>query len=310
MTARSAYQSLSMGLCPWLQAPLQQLEQARRDGRLAHGWLLTGPEGLGKINLALVAAGRMLNARASPADTLPPQQGAEAMAQRHEPADHHPDLHWLFPEDDRRTLSVEQIRRTAAALALTSLEGPAKVVVVEPADAMTVAAANALLKTLEEPTSRTYLLLIAHQPGRLPATIRSRCRHLPVPKPARDVALEWLSRFDADLGDAEWGQLLALAEGAPFRAITFHGSDYFNKNNLFEVQFEQISRNALDPQTVADQWLKDDLALALTWLAARLRWAIRLRMAPEASNPVTDLGSDRLRTAWQRLSARTLFPAP
>ena len=307
MTARSAYQSLSMGLCPWLRTPLQQLEQARQRGRLAHGWLLTGPEGLGKINLALVAAGRMLNAQASPADTLPPQLGAEAMARRHEPTDHHPDLHWLFPEDDRRTLSVEQIRRAAAALALTSLEGPAKVVVVEPADAMTVAAANALLKTLEEPTPGTYLLLIAHQPGRLPATIRSRCRHLPVPKPATGAALEWLSRFDPELGDAEWGQLLALAEGAPFRAITFHGKDYLKKNNLFEDQFELISRNKLDPQTVADQWLKDDLALALTWLAARLRRAIRLRMAPGESDPVTDPGSDRLRTAWQRLSARALF---
>ena len=82
------------------------------------------------------------------------------MAGRHEPADRHPDLHWVFPEPKRNTLTVEQIREAAQALSLTSLTGQARVLVLEPADAMTTAAANALLKTLEEPGADTYLLLI------------------------------------------------------------------------------------------------------------------------------------------------------
>jgi len=307
MTSPSAHQSLSTELCPWLVEPLEQLERARGEGRFAHGWLLTGPKGIGKINLALVAAQRLLDPRTAPLSTLGPREGARAMAVRHEPTDHHPDLHWVFPEPNRRTLSVDQIRDTTDALTLTSLEGPAKVVVLEPADAMTTSAANALLKTLEEPTARTYLLLVAHQPGRLLATIRSRCQYLPIPRPAATEALDWLSRCDTETSEAEWRQLLALAEGAPFRAMAFHSSDYINKNKLLEDQFDLVSQNKLDPQSVADQWLKDDLELALSWLATRLRWVIRARMAPEASNPITDLGSDRLHNIWQVLTLRTLF---
>lgn len=303
----SAYQSLSTRICPWLLDSFEHLENSRRGGRFAHGWLIAGPQGLGKINLALVAARRLLNGQPAPPEVLAPQEAARAMAERHEPADHHPDLHWVFPEADRRTLSVDQIRETSAALSLTSLEGPAKVVVVEPADAMTTAAANALLKTLEEPTAGTYLLLVTHQPGRLPATIRSRCQTLPVPRPEPATALAWLSRFDAEASEADWTQMLALAEGAPFRAMAFQSGDYINKNKEFEKQFNLIYENRLDPQAVADTWLKDDLELALSWLAARLRWAIRARMAPEASNPITDLAADRLHNAWQLLTPRTLF---
>ncbi len=307
MTTATGYRSLSTKLCPWLAEPLERLENARREERFAHGWMLAGPQGLGKINLALVAARRLLNPQAAAPETLQPQEAAEAMAQRHEPSDHHPDLHWVFPENDRRTLSVDQVREVTGALALTSLEGPAKVVVLEPADAMTTAAANALLKTLEEPTARTYLLLVTHQPGRLPATIRSRCQTLPVPLPPKAMAVGWLARSDAQASKDDWARLLALAEGAPFRAMSFHAGDYINKNKILEDQFNSIYENKLDPQSVADEWLKDDLELALSWLAARLRWAIRARMAPEASNPITDLASDRLHNAWQELTPRTLF---
>jgi len=301
-----SHQSLATKICPWLLEPLEQLERARSEGRFAHGWLLAGPEGIGKINLALVAAHRLLHPQAARPQPLGPAEGARAMAVRHEPSDHHPDLHWIFPEADRRTVSVDQIRETTGSLTLTSMEGP-KVVILEPADAMTTAAANALLKTLEEPTARTYLLLLTHQPGRLPATIRSRCQYLPVPRPGMGEALGWLRRSETEATESEWSQLLALAEGAPFRAMAFQDNNYTCKNKEFERQFELISNSRLDPQTVADQWLKDDLELALSWLAAHLRWVIRARMAPEASNPITDLKLDRLHNAWQVPTLRTLF---
>ncbi len=307
MSGSSHYVCLSTRICPWLREPLRRLETAHGGGRLAHGWLLTGPEGVGKINLALVAAQRLLNTAAAAPQTLGPEEAAAAIRERHQPADHHPDLHWIFPEPDRRTLKIDQIRETTRALTLTGLSGPAKVVILEPADAMTTEAANALLKTLEEPTAHTYLLLVTHQPGRLPATIRSRCQSLPVRRPSRAEALGWLGHLDSGIGEPGWSRLLALAEGAPFRAMAFHDSDYINKNNELEDQFNLISKNELDPQTVADQWLKGDLELALSWLAARLRWVIRARMAPEASNPITDLGEDRLHNAWQVLPLKTLF---
>ena len=140
----SATKSLSTKICPWLLEPLEQLEQTRLAGHFAHGWLLSGPKGVGKINLALVAAHRLLSAQTGPPQELGPEEGSRAMEERHEQADHHPDLHWLFPggsenEADpparkrkRRTLGVDQIRdHLIEPLALTSLKGVAKVAILE-----------------------------------------------------------------------------------------------------------------------------------------------------------------------------------
>ena len=309
MIARTAYECLSTKICPWLEEPLAHLEEARQEERFAHGWMLAGPPGIGKINLALVAAERLLNPQSAAPTALEPQEAASAMAQRHEPGEHHPDLHWIFPADGKRTLSVDQVREMADTLALTSLEGAGKVVVLEPADAMTISAANALLKTLEEPTERTYLLLVTHQPGQIPATVRSRCQSLPIPVPGKNIALDWLANSNTEVNERDWIQLLALSEGAPFRAMAFQESDYINKNKTLDTVFHDIYERKVDPQSVADDWLKekDDLVLALSWLAARLRWAIRARVAPQASNPITDLNSDSSHNAWQELTPRTLF---
>ena len=298
---------LSTQLCPWLEEPYAFLESAHREGRLGHGWLLTGPAGLGKINLALTVANRLLNPGAAAAGRLSAAAAGPAMSMRHEPSDHHPDLHWVFPEPEKRSISVAQIRQTADSLTRTSLLGQAKIVVVEPADALTLAAANALLKTLEEPTRDTYLFLISHQAGRLPATIRSRCQTLSLPQPQLESSVDWLSEQAEGASRTDWAQLLALAGGSPFRALTLYENGYHNKNSIFEEKFHLISENKLDPQAVADDWLKEGIELPLTWLAIRLQHVIRARMAAEVSNPITDLGSDRLHNAWQALTLKGLF---
>lgn len=294
-------------LCPWLEDPFERLQAAFREGRLGHAWLLAGPAGLGKINLALAVAARLLTPRATAPVRLAPADAGAAMASRHEPANHPPDLHWVFPEPDKRSISVDQIRAMSQAQTLTSLHGQTKVVIVEPADALTPSAANALLKTLEEPTRDTYLLLVSHQPGRLPATIRSRCQTLTLSPPRPDKALDWLDELPAGPSRTDWMQLLALADGSPLRALTLNDNEYSSKNSEFEDKFQLISNNKLDPQAVADEWLKGEIELPLTWLTIRLRRVIRARMAPEVSNPITDLGSDRLHNAWQALTLKGLF---
>ena len=298
---------LNEQLCPWLQAPYTRLENARREGHLGHGWLLTGPAGIGKINLALTMANQLLTPQAAAPGRLTAVAAGPAMTLRHEPSDHHPDLHWLFPEPDKRTISVERIRQTAHALTLTSLNGQAKIVIVEPADALTLAAANAFLKTLEEPTRDTYLFLVSHQPGRLPATIRSRCQTLSLPQPPLEDSLNWLNEQPGSASPADWAQLLALAGGSPFRALMLYENEYHIKNNVFEDKFHLISENKLDPQTVAEEWLKEGIELPLTWLTMRLQRVIRTRMVSNGSNPITDLEPDRLHNAWQALTLEGLF---
>lgn len=297
----------STQLCPWLFEPYALLENAHREGQLGHGWLLTGPAGVGKLNLALAMANRLLNPDAAAPARLPAADANTAMTTRHEPTDHHPDLHWVFPEPKKRSISVAQIRQTADALMLTSLYGQAKIVIVEPADALTLEAANALLKTLEEPTRDTYLFLVSHQAGHLPATIKSRCQTLSLPQPPLESSLNWLSAQPGGVSRADWAQLLVLAGGSPFRALTLYENEYHNKNRCFEEKFQLISERKLDPQAVAEEWLKQDIELPLTWLSIRLQRVIQARMAPDVSNPVTDLGSDRLHNTWRALTLRGLF---
>src|SRR5690606_12400472 len=169
-------------------------------------------------------AERLLTAAGAPPAILSADAAAPAMRDRHLPADHHPDLHWVFPEEDKHTISVEQIRAVGDEIALKAYAGAAKVVIVEPADAMTVAAANSLLKTLEEPPPGTFLLLVSHRPERLPSTIRSRCQQVHVAGPTADELAAWLGQRPA----AELEALALLAGGAPVAMAELAGEDNWN----------------------------------------------------------------------------------
>lgn len=302
----SAHETLSTAVCPWLEEPLGRLEAAHADGRLGHGWLLAGPRGVGKINLALTFARRLLEGAGGAVRLLGAREAAGAMSVRHEPADRHPDLHWVFPEPKRRTLSVEQIREAARALSLTSHTARSKVLVLESADTMTAAAANALLKTLEEPSADTYLLLLSHQPGRLPATIRSRCQSLWLDCPPVAATLAWLQAFADGPDDPGLEAPLNAANGIPFLAIDLIGSPLLSIYNELHSRIESISAGRADPQIVAEEWLSGDIEAALGWFADRLQTCIRIRLAPGSA--VGQAGeASRLRDAWPRLSTRFLL---
>src|SRR5258707_8511889 len=104
----------------------------------------------------------------------------------------HPDWISVRPIEDSRQIRIEQVRELAQELALTSHQGGYKVGVLSPADVLNRFAANALLKTLEEPPGRTVLILVATQPSRLPPTILSRCQRIRIAAPERAQAVAWL----------------------------------------------------------------------------------------------------------------------
>lgn len=216
-------------MAPWLQRAWQQASEARATGRLPHGLLIAGPERLGKRELAERLVQALLCLQARP-DGACGQCRACAMFQARyqrdpleirpdetpaHPSGHpgHPDVRYVgyvlnekaSPKRMYQELVIEQIRELSSWLVLSpQLAGP-KVVLIEPAHGLTHAAANALLKTLEEPVPGRYLVLVTDQPQRLPATIRSRCQRLEVKLPPRDEALAWL---------AQAGHAGARAEGA------------------------------------------------------------------------------------------------
>jgi DNA polymerase-3 subunit delta' len=171
--------------------PEQALLEAFRSGKLHHAWLLTGPEGIGKATLAYRFARFLL---ANPDPTLPAAQRATDLSV---PADHpvvgqvarmsHQDMNVIrrgLTKDGkslRAEIAVEDVRDGLGIFRVTAGAGGWRVVIVDAADDLNRASANALLKMLEEPPQRAIFLLIAHQPGSLLPTIRSRCRVLRIP---------------------------------------------------------------------------------------------------------------------------------
>ena len=299
----TALETLSQRLCPWLAPALDRFETAQRAGSLGHAWLISGPAGVGKLNLALVLANRLLSARASKANELDAAAALAALATRHVAMDRHPDLHWLYPGEDKETISVDQVRELIETFTLTAHGGGAKVAIVEPAEALTTAAANALLKTLEEPTAGSYLLLLSHQPGRLPATVRSRCQHLQLRPPAAAVVAQWLGLEPQAVAAAQ-----RLVGNAPLRiAAAVHGDDISTFNKL-ESDLAAVCQDKMEPQTVAQSWVKGDIELALSWFRRRLHEELRSRVAGNAaSTEVTVGGGATLHNAWQTVPARILF---
>jgi DNA polymerase-3 subunit delta' len=296
----SAVETLSERLCPWLAPALEQFEAARRAGNLGHAWLISGPAGVGKINLALALARRLLGAATEPAE-LDAAAALAALAVRHVPMDGHPDLHWLHPEEDKETISVDQIREVIETFTLTAHRGGAKIAIIEPAEAMTPGAANALLKTLEEPTAGSYLLLLSHQPGRLPATVRSRCQHLLLRPPGTAIVANWLGVAPRTVAEAQ-----RLVGAAPLRlaaAIQGGESSIFNK---LESDLTAVCEDRLEPQTLAQTWAKGDIELALSWLRRRLHDELRSRVTP-GSTEVTVAEGATLHNAWKAVPSRTLF---
>jgi len=298
----SAIETLSGRLLPWLKPTLAQLETALRSGSLGHAWLISGPAGVGKLNLALALTSRLFSENAESA-VLDAGAALAAMTARHEPMDRHPDLHWLYPEEDKETISIDQVRAVIEAFTLTAHRGGAKVILVEPAEALTTAAANALLKTLEEPTPRGYLLLISSQPGRLPATVRSRCQHLALRAPDTAAAAEWLGVAPAVVRDAQ-----RSVGSAPLRLAAALQEDSLSIFKKLESDLTEVSQDNLDPQAVAQSWAKGDTELALGWLRRRIHEELRARLAePGGSTLVTVPAAATLHNAWRALPARALF---
>jgi len=195
-------------------------EDARARGRLHHAWLISGPQGLGKATFAFRIARRLLGAAPDPSHGLlgaAPQDPVSRLVSQ----DAHPDLMVVDRTDSdgkvRREILVEEVRRLNEFFSKSPASAPYRVAIVDAADDLNRNAANALLKTLEEPPPRGVLLLVCHAPGRLIRTIRSRCRTLKLaPLPEAAVADFVAHRADADPESAL--RLARMSGGAPGRA--------------------------------------------------------------------------------------------
>ena len=213
-----------------------EMAQAMAGGRMHHAWLLAGREGIGKSTLAYRLARHVL-ARAEERDPLGQslEVAAESTAYRQVTALSHPGLLVLRRFYDTRTkrfssgIPVDEVRRLKSFLGLTAGEGAWRVVIVDSADDLNINAANALLKSLEEPPPRALFLLVSSEPSRLLPTIRSRSRRLDLsplaPEPLRRAVSAALAAADQEMpADKDWARLERLAKGSVRRALQLAAS--------------------------------------------------------------------------------------
>lgn len=193
----------------------QALAEGLRGGRMHHAWLLTGPKGMGKATLAYRFARAALGAKtggARPFDTHPEDPIARRVI-----AQSHPDLFVLRRGlndrgKPRREITIDEARELGQFFSLAPSEGGMRVAIIDAVDDLNRNAANAILKTLEEPPARSVLLLVCHAPGAILPTIRSRCRRLTL-RTLTDAQMKQAAGADTD------SVIFQLAKGRPGRAI-------------------------------------------------------------------------------------------
>lgn len=273
---------------PWLAYARAQIATAAARARLPHALLIHAARGLGAERLARwIAAFVLCEARAD----APCRRCA---ACRLAAVGNHPDLTWVTRAEDAKQLQIDQIRSLCDILALKSYRGGYKVAVIATADVMNANAANALLKTLEEPPPQSLLILCSARPSRLPPTVASRCQRLTIAAPPRQLALDWLSGQDSS---ADWSRILGFACRAPLRALELHAGTFAELDRDMAQAVAQLARRELDIPAVAERWAKDALETRLDWIETWITDSVRRRLL-ERANLQTNGGIRKIRDLY------------
>ena len=273
-----------------IEPQIEAFEAALSRGRLHHAWLLTGPEGIGKASFAWRAAARLFGA---------PDFGdhPEHSAGRLMAADSHPDfIHLELEARDRggglrREITVDQARRLPEFFAKAPALGRYRVAIIDAVDNLNVNAANAVLKTLEEPSASGVLFLVSHAPGRLLPTIRSRCRRLRFDGWPEDAMSKFLASRGLDTG------FVATAGGSPGRALALA------EGGAATLDTEVTA--LIDIGGPARLQAVQALADGLRGEAGRARFEVLIERLVEAARQramTTGVGGEGWAAAWQRLT--------
>jgi len=250
-----------MMLLPWQHQNWDQLCNYRMQSRVPQALLISGNKGLGKQCLANQFAFSLLCSK--------PQDSGLSCGHCHSclllNAETHPDFIQIRPDEPGKAITIGQIRSLVTRLTLKPQFESYRVVIVNPADLMNNAAANAFLKCLEEPTERTVILLITGKPAHLPATIVSRCQKLAVAKPGKEMVSTWLKQ-QAVQDNSEL--LFGLAQGAPLLALDYANDGTLTlRNDCFKAWMD-IAKQRRHPAIIAEDWHKLPESPLIFWITS------------------------------------------
>lgn len=256
-----------MSLAPWHEDAWNRIVVRRAGGTMPHALLLCGSPGLGKRAFAAELAHALLCQRPISNGTA----CGECRACKLIAAGSHPDKIFITfgLRDDgkpRTEIVVDQIRALGARVSMTAQFGGFQVAQIDPADAMNQAAGNALLKTLEEPTPATVIILIADQPSRLPATIRSRCQRIDFHLPSAEQALNWLRAQGVEAKPAQ--AALEASGGNPGLALEWSRSGGLALREEVVADLRALRSGRAAAIDVANRWSKSEPDSRLWFVAA------------------------------------------
>jgi DNA polymerase-3 subunit delta' len=283
-------------ILPWQQTVWQALQGYISSQRIPQAILLSGSAGLGIRQLAdYYAAGLLCLAPDASRQACGHCTACKLLA-----AGTHADYQVLAPDEPGKAIGIDKIRQLIVKLALKPQFEAYRLVIIEPAEQLNVAAANAFLKCLEEPTERTCFILISGQPSKLPATIRSRCQKIACTVPDTEQAVQWLRQ--QGLGD-EAGLLLRIAGGAPLLAKQYAERQILPLRNDYFHSWLQIAMGKGNPLPLADQWQKQqdvELSILFDWQISWVTDIIKLIQQAD----IADLDNQDLNTALRQLSSK------
>jgi len=278
------------GFLPWQLTNLRNLVKRVEDNALPHAMLLTGNRGLGKLEFAQNFAHLLLCESQTLLTTV---TSSTTQVENLRPCGHchscklvsagtHPDLRIVEPESDAGIIGIDQIRQLREFFLLKCQVSQAQVAIISPADKLNNFSANGLLKTLEEPTHNSYLLLVSHAPYRLLPTIRSRCQIVRFNAPSREIARDWLLSQDLTFAEKDMEQLLTLSAGAPLTARKYLQDKTIDKYREFIRDLEKLQQNQIDPVSLVSKYLTIDPLLIINWLSLLTFNMVRLKLKAPA----------------------------
>lgn len=257
-----------MNWYPWLSGPYRQLVGQYLTGRGHHALLMHAAAGMGDEALVYGLSRWLLCRHKDGEKSCGTCHSCQLMI-----AGNHPDWHILQPEKGKNSLGIDPVRQLIETLYNYSQQGGAKVVWIPQTEMLTEAAANALLKTLEEPPAGTYFLLGCREPSALLATIRSRCFYWHLPVPEETLAVHWINRqLSAD--PVAIKTALRLANGGPLSAIELLQPERW-KQRMVLCQQLYIQCQQQDMLSLLPQLNHEDAAERLYWLATLLLDAVK-----------------------------------
>ncbi len=237
-------------LLPWHSAAIAQLRRAWTADRLPHAILVQGADGLGTESFAAWLSAAVLCEKS--VDGALDVCGSCASCALIK-AGSHPDLYWVAPEEDKTQLSVDLVRAACEKLSKTSFRQGYKVAIIEPAHQMTPGAANSVLKTLEEPSKGSLLMLLTSRPSGLLPTVRSRCQKLTINRPSTAEAMAWLQK---ESGKRVPPALLEFSGGAPLKALAYADGRFDALNQHMQKSLRDLFAGDADVTQVAAEWEK------------------------------------------------------